>query len=85
MPTEHLRGGSKRQRDSFHGLEGKPKVKAFPRWWHRRGKRIHNAGKDIRDKREADAFWQQWESEGCPVVKLGDAHDQPRGHRDRDA
>ena len=75
MAADRLRGGKKRERDRFHGLEAKSNFEEFRRWWHRRGKRTYNGARDIRDKREAEGFWQQWESEGCPLVKFGDAHD----------
>jgi hypothetical protein len=72
MAADSLRGGRKRERDRFHGLEAKPNFEDFRRWWHRRGKRIYNDGEDIRDRQQAEGFWRQWEYDGCPVVTFGE-------------
>jgi hypothetical protein len=69
VPENRLRGGKIRQRDRFYGLEGRPGFEHFRHWWHRVG---NHDGTDIQDRTEAEERWNEWESEGRPVVKLGE-------------
>jgi hypothetical protein len=60
-----LRGGSKKQRDRWYGLETQEGFADFRRWWHREGKHAE-MGKDIADAPEARRIFAEWENQGRP-------------------
>lgn len=54
-----LRGGKKKDRDSFYGLESKPDFNEFRDWWHRVGKQ----GRDLLNKAEAEEAYREFQAQ----------------------
>lgn len=56
---ESFRGGKKKDRDQWFGLETKPDFEAFKLWWHRVGKQ----GKDLTCKADADKAYEAFKAD----------------------
>lgn len=56
---ESFRGGKKKDRDQWFGLESKPDFEEFQRWWHRVGKQ----GKDLTCKADADQAYANFKAD----------------------
>jgi hypothetical protein len=62
---KNFRGGHKKHRDQWFGLDKYPCFECFRPWWHREGK----TGEDLQNAKEARAAYQEWVDLGRPKVK----------------
>lgn len=61
-----LRGGSKKKRDRWFGLDDKySDFNDFIPWWHREGK----MGEDLKSPEDTERAYQEWVALGRPRVK----------------
>jgi len=66
--SSQFRGGKKRRRDTWFGLETKENFTDFKRWWHRKGK-FAAGGMDLKSCKDAENAYNDWVSQGSAKVK----------------